>query len=116
MYFGGVNGFTVFHPDSITENKNIPPIVFTDFKLFNQSVSPGKNGPLNKSLSESEEIVLAYDQDIMTFEFAALDYLLSRNNKYAYKMEGVDRDWVFTDAARRFATYTKLDPGNIGSM
>ena len=112
MYFGGINGLTVFHPDSISENKNIPPLVLTDLRIFNQSIKPGGKSPLSRSISESEEMVLSYDQDIFTLEFAALDFTIPSNNKYAYIMEGVDRDWVYTDASRRFATYTKLDPGN----
>jgi len=58
-----------------------------------------------------EEIILDSDQDFFTIEFAALDYTNPEKNQYAYMLEGVDRDWVPTDASRRLATYTKLDPG-----
>ena len=112
FYFGGTNGFNVFHPDSIKINQRIPPIVFTDLELFNQVVSPGKDRPIKNSITESDRIELEYNEDIFTIRFAALDYNASSKNLYAYKMDGVDRDWVYTDASRRFATYTKLKSGN----
>ncbi|MEE9118717.1 MAG: two-component regulator propeller domain-containing protein, partial [Calditrichia bacterium] len=111
MFFGGKNGLTYFHPDNIKDNTYIPPIVLTDFQIFNKSIKPGNNSPLKKQVSEVNEITLSYDQSIFSFEFAALDYHNPIKNKYAYKMEGVDPDWVYTDASRRFATYTQLDPG-----
>jgi len=111
MYFGGSNGYNVFHPDSINKNLVIPSIVLTDFKIFNKSISPNINSPLIKSVSETKEIILSYHQSVFSFEFAALEYTIPGKNKYAYKMEGVDPDWVYTDATRRFATYTNLDPG-----
>jgi len=111
MFFGGRNGLTYFHPDSIKDNTCIPPIVLTDFQIFNKSIKPGNNSPLKKQVSEVNEITLSYDQSIFSFEFAALDYHHPVKNKYAYKMDGVDPDWVHTDASRRFATYTQLDPG-----
>ena len=112
LVFGGSNGFIIFHPDSIRENKLPPRIVITDFQIFNKSVTPGENSPLEKSISESDKIYLNHYQDVFSFEFAVLDFTSPENNKYAYKMEGVDPDWVYTDASKRFATYTKLEPGN----
>ncbi|UUZ51801.1 hypothetical protein LP420_27050 [Massilia sp. B-10] len=49
-------------------------------------------------------------------EFAALHYTDPGRNTYAYRLEGFDRDWVYTDATRRSATYTNLDPGNYTFM
>jgi len=111
MYFGGTNGFNIFHPDSISDNQNIPPVVITDFQLFNKSVQPGAESPIQKNISLVNTITLAHDQDVFAFEFAALDFCSPDKNKYAYKMDGVDPDWVYTDAERRFVTYTKLNPG-----
>ncbi len=108
---GGVNGFNAFHPDSIKYNNHIPNIVLTDFQIFNRTILPGTDSPLKITISETNEIILSHDQSVFSFEFAALDYHAPQKNQYAYKMEGVDPDWVYTDASRRFATYTNLDPG-----
>jgi signal transduction histidine kinase/ligand-binding sensor domain-containing protein/CheY-like chemotaxis protein len=111
MFFGGLNGFNAFYPNEITDNLQIPPVVITDFQVFNKSIKPGKNAPLKKPVSEAKEITLLYDQSVFSFEFSALDYYNPEKNKYAYKMDGIDPDWVNTDATRRYATYTHLDPG-----
>ncbi|MBC8401643.1 MAG: response regulator [Candidatus Marinimicrobia bacterium] len=57
-------------------------------------------------------IKLSYQQDVFSFEFAALDYQNSMSNQYAYKMEGFNQDWIYTDASNCIASYTNLDPGN----
>jgi ligand-binding sensor domain-containing protein len=111
MYFGGINGYTAFHPDSIKYNDQIPDIVLTDFRIFNKTISPGENSPLLKSISETNEVILTHGQAVFSFEFAALDFRNPKKNKYAYQMEGVDPEWVYTGASRRFATYTNLVAG-----
>ncbi len=104
MMFGGENGLNVFFPDSIRDNAHIPPVVITQFKVFDKPVR------LRHSTSETAEVRLSYDQDFMSFEFVALDYSAPHNNRYAYIMEGFDRNWI--DAGtRRYAAYTHLDGG-----
>jgi two-component system sensor histidine kinase ChiS len=110
MFFGGINGFNAFYPESIRGNPHIPPIVITDFQLFNKSVEIRDDSPLQKAITETEEIMLSYKDNVLSFEFAALDYTLPEENLYAYMLEGVEKDWVYS-GTRRFVTYTHLDPG-----
>ncbi|MBN1396457.1 MAG: PAS domain S-box protein [Bacteroidetes bacterium] len=113
LYIGGINGFNVFFPDSIKTNPYIPPVVITDFQVFNKSVHAGKelNGHmiLNKSITETKELELSYKENVFLFEFASLHFASPYNNQYAYMMEGFDSDWNYTDADRRIATYTNLE-------
>ncbi len=115
LYFGGINGFNVFYPDSIKSNPYIPPIVITDFQIFNKSVFAGKEIDghliLEKSITETKEIKLSYKENVFLFEFASLHFASPDNNQYAYKMEGFDEEWNHTDAGRRIATYTNLNSG-----
>jgi signal transduction histidine kinase/ligand-binding sensor domain-containing protein/DNA-binding response OmpR family regulator len=104
MYFGGTDGLIRFHPDSINDNSYVPPIVITAFKKFNQDAK------LNSIISEKKSIELSYYENNISFEFAALNYSLSQKNQYAYKLEGLDKDWVYS-GTRRFASYPNLDPG-----
>ena len=112
MFFGGINGYNVFHPDSIRKDNTPPKIAITDFKILNESVEISKNGetPLVKSISETDHIELSYRDDVISFEFSALSYASPHKNRYAYKMNGFDQDWI-QSGNRRFATYTNLDPG-----
>ena len=111
MFFGGKNGLTWFHPDSIKINNSAPPVVLTDFQIFNKKITPDADGPLKKEISETREITLSHDQSVFSFEFAALEYLNPQKISYAYRMDKVDPDWVLTDASHRYVTYTNLDPG-----
>ena len=98
IYFPGSKGITRFHPDSIKDNSFIPPIVITSFKKF------------DKPYSFTDEIHLPYDENFLSFEFAALSYISPERNQYAYKMEGLDKDWVYS-GTRRYASYPNLNPG-----
>jgi len=113
MYFGGINGFNTFHPDSISIDENPPNMAITDFKILNESVAVSKNGetPLTSPINETDEIELSYRDDVISFEFSALSFASPHKNQYAYKMEGFDHDWIMS-GNRRFATYTNLDPGD----
>jgi signal transduction histidine kinase/DNA-binding response OmpR family regulator/ligand-binding sensor domain-containing protein len=113
LYFGGVGGFYSFHPDSLKANSYIPDVAITDFRLFNKSVrvDTAKNGILTKSIACTNKIELQYDQNDISFEFAALDFTLPSRNRYSHKLEGYEDEWIETDAKNRVATYTNLDPG-----
>jgi len=118
MYFGGVNGFNVFHPDSIRQNKYIPPVVLTEFLLFNKSVSigkmwtnPEKKFPLQQSINIASEVTLDYTDYIFGFEFTALNYIKPQKNQFAYMLEGFNKDWVYVDYLDRKADFTNIPPG-----
>ncbi len=116
MYFGGTNGVSFFHPDSLKDNLVIPPIVITDFQLLHKPVQIGYDANwertiLQTSITETKQIDLKYDDNIISLEFSALDFNNPERNQYAYFLEGFDKNWTHTTAKRRFVTYTNLDPG-----
>ncbi len=115
MVFGGVNGFNIFHPDSIKNNQVVPQVVLTDFKIFNHSVAVGdtigKHVILPQSLVRCKNIELEYDQNNLTFEFAALHYVSPEHNQFRYRLEGADKEWQYTQGKQAYATYTNLRPG-----
>ncbi len=112
IYFGGFKGFNAFFPDNLKVNTTIPPVYITEFQIFNKPVPFGvKGSPLQKHISETKKITLTYLQSVFSFGFTAINYTNSEKNKYAYKMEGFEKDWNYTDATRRYVTYTNLNPG-----
>ncbi len=114
MYFGGINGLNAFHPDSIKDEPYLPPIVLTGLEIFNKPVNVLKefdNFVLPVSVTEADELVLSYKESVFTLEFSSLIFAQPMKNKYAYRLDDFDKDWNYTDAKRRFATYTNLDPG-----
>ncbi|MGI9551919.1 MAG: hybrid sensor histidine kinase/response regulator transcription factor, partial [Aurantibacter sp.] len=116
MLFGGINGFNAFFPENITDNSFEAETVITDFLVSNNPVQIGEvvNGRaiLRESINTTNEIDLKYRENSFSFEFAALHYAAPQKNLFAYKLEGFDKDWVFTSSKKRFATYTNLAPGN----
>mgnify|MGYP000002872361 CR=1 FL=1 len=116
MLFGGVNGFNAFYPKKIKDNPFKANSVITNFYISNEAIKRGQKVNdrilLKKSVDETAYIELKYFENSFTFEFAALHYAAPSKNKFAYKLEGFDKDWVYTDYNKRFATYTNLGFGN----
>ncbi len=114
LYFGGTNGFNRFRPSALRDNPFPPDVVLTDFSLFNEIQRPGTSNDalLERALFATDDIVLDHDQDVVAIQFAALHFVSPERNRYAYRLDGFDRDWNYTDADRRIATYTNLDPGS----
>jgi PAS domain S-box-containing protein len=102
MYIGGINGFNLFRPENIHPNPVAPQVAITQFKVYNET--------LPVDLSGKQPIELDYDQDFISFEFAAFDFQAPQKNQYAYKLEGFDKDWIQA-GNRRYATYTNLPGG-----
>lgn len=112
FFFGGTRGLTTFYPDQIKSNKFVPPVYLTGFQIFNKSiVAGGPHSPLKTEISVAKEINLSYSQSSISFDYAALNYVISENNSYAYKLDGFDTGWVQAGHLKR-ASYTNLDPGN----
>ncbi|HSC37198.1 MAG TPA: two-component regulator propeller domain-containing protein, partial [Chitinophagaceae bacterium] len=109
LFFGGLQGFNYFNPATLTTNRNVPVVILTDLKVSNKSVSPGDDSPIREQISVSKEIRLAYKQNF-ALSFVALNYTIPKQNHYAYKLEGFDKDWNYTGSLNS-AYYTNLDPG-----
>ncbi len=111
FFFGGKNGLNSFNPSAIRDNAYKTPVVITDFKLFNREVAiGGEQAPLQKHISQTHEIELSYDQNVMSFGFVGLNFVRPEKNQYAYMMEGFEKEWNYV-GNRKEATYTNLDPG-----
>ena len=115
MVFGSSNGVTVFDPDRLSPNPYVPPVVLTDLLLFNKPVRPGGNSPLQKPIWGTDALTLNHNQNIFTLEFAALSYADPDQNRYRYRLEGLETDWNEVDSSRRVATYTNLAAEKICS-
>jgi ligand-binding sensor domain-containing protein/PAS domain-containing protein len=115
MFFGGVNGFNAFYPDSIKESQFKVPVVITNLEIFNHPVKVGEkfNGRviLENSISDTKKIILNYSDKIFTIEFAALHYAAPEKIMYKFKLEGFDENWQTTTAKRRLATYSNIPGG-----
>lgn len=101
LFFGGINGLNYFFPDSIRSSSYQPPVVVTSVSILNEKV---RGNP--------SELILDYNNNFITFEFASMDFSNPKDNQYSFILEGFDRSWQQTGAERRIANYTNLPPGD----
>ena len=112
LAFGGVNGLNIFDPKKALSDRFAPNVFITGILVNNQPVLPGDgSGVLTQTIETSKSITLTHVQDILTLEFAALDFTNPTQNKYRYQLAGINDSWVEA-ANRRSATFLHLPPGN----
>jgi signal transduction histidine kinase/ligand-binding sensor domain-containing protein/DNA-binding response OmpR family regulator len=109
LFFGGFEGFNYFNPAYLKRTIDVPPVLITDLRISNQSVSPSPNGPIIENISIAKEINLDYKQNF-ALSFVGLNYTSPEQNQYAYKLDGFDKDWNYVGHTTT-ASYTNLDPG-----
>jgi DNA-binding CsgD family transcriptional regulator len=111
LFIGGLNGFNIFTPNHLKDNQYIPPVVLTDFLIFNKPVKIGsEDSILTKQITETNKVVISYKESVISFKFAALNFISPEKNQYAYMMEGFEENWNYRKTTRE-VTYTNLDPG-----
>src|SRR5690606_1093895 len=102
FYFGGMNGFNVFHPDSIYSNNEVGKTLIEDIQLFGT--------PLQKNIPYPDTLFFSHNENVITFDFVSLNYLWAKKNRYRFMLEGFDKTWR-PITQNRSTTYTNLDPG-----
>lgn len=110
LVFGGIKGFTLFHPKSIHPFKSAPNIFLTDIEVGNLPLEHQASFITKASSNSIEKIKIPYDQAILSFRFAALEYSAPDKVQYAYYLQGWDRGWNYKGHNRN-ATYTRLSEG-----
>lgn len=115
VYIGTSNGIIYFNLDDVPINLTSAVPEITGFRIFNNEIKPGQaiNGQvvLDKQIHLSDEIHLNYKQKTITIEFSTLDFSQNRNRHYAYKLEGLDKDWIHTKNQINAASYSNLYRG-----
>lgn len=104
LYFGGTHGFNAFRPDEVVVGSKPAPLQITAVQVLGQ--------PIESEVPHAllDRIELRHDQDVLTVEFAAMDFAAPEANLYSVKLEGFDAAWS-RPSPLPFVTYTNLDPG-----
>ncbi len=111
LYFGSFPGINYIDPKKIVLNENIPELYFTNFKIFNKTVTAkDENEILEKVITRTHSIDLAYNQSVFSIEYMGTTFTRPEGNQYAYILEGFDMDWNYV-GSNRSATYTNLPQG-----
>ncbi len=104
LFAGHQEGFTQWATGKMVTNKFPPPIVVSSLKVFDKVWNDSRD------INQQKEIKLGYEQNFISIEFAALNFINAQQNQYAYKLDGVDKDWVYC-GNRQFTSYSNLKPG-----
>lgn len=111
IFFGSINGINSFYPERLNKNPFTPPIVITDFRIFDNSLFDGHYPAKFQSLINKNFIELSSNENFFSFEFAALSYINPAKNQFKYKLEGLNNDWV-NNGNRRYVSFTNMNPGD----
>ncbi len=112
LMFGTRDGLLTFSLREFDGDLMPPPLAFTNLDIFGRTVSIGKNGPLESHINLTDRVELSRADSVIAIGFAALSYGAPRLNRYAFRLDGLDKNWNFRDAGHHFAQYTNLEPGN----
>ena len=107
MFFGGQYGFNSFFPNKVSVDTTPPKIILTELKINNKIITPGEGSPIDRHISEVNDITLNSRQNNFTLSFAGLHFANPEGNHYRYMLEGFDKDWI-DDGTQRFVSYTSL--------
>ncbi|MFQ3579029.1 MAG: two-component regulator propeller domain-containing protein [Bacteroidales bacterium] len=111
LFIGGLKGFITIHEDYsplLVE----PTLCLTKLLINQKEQIPGNPGALiKKDISYLNELTLPYNQNFITIEFAAFNYVDNKKSKFMYKLDGLNDTWIQVEKDRK-AIFTDLSPGN----
>ncbi len=110
LLFGTSNGLLSFSPGEMSKSSFVPPVIFTRLLVNNDEVRPGQNHALGHILDDTERLTLSHRQNTVTLQYAAIDMNAPEDIRYAYILEGFDKEWSYVDK-QRVVTYTNLPKG-----
>jgi ligand-binding sensor domain-containing protein/serine phosphatase RsbU (regulator of sigma subunit) len=111
LIFGSIGGLNIFHPDSIRDYRYDLPVYITALKVFNPNKKINNENYLHLRQAEQNLVVLSHENEVVTFEFVAIDFRSPKKMQYEYILEGFDKDWRRTNYRSRSVSYTNLPTG-----
>ncbi|MCC6461617.1 MAG: response regulator [Saprospiraceae bacterium] len=109
LLFGGPLGLNYFHPDSLRHNPHPPAVVIVGFEKLDANHPEAAYLP-EKGIADRDQVVISYQSNVFTIEFAALDFREPEKNRFAYRMLGFNDQWIQLGTQHQ-VTFTNLDPG-----
>lgn len=109
--FGGIKGFNVFYPDSMNDQADRPRIFLTGLKVNNTPVKDDDSYVSHRTMERIDQLSIPFERAVLSLDFIALEYTGADKIKYAYMLQGWDKDWNYVNGIRT-ANYSRLQEGN----
>lgn len=120
ILMGGVDGLTIFNPKQIVKNHYVPKILISRLKINNKPVISGEEVNnevvIDSSISDTRKIVVKHNNRNISLDIILQHSVTPNKNRIAYKLEGVNKDWINVNSGKTTATYTNLSPGTYEFM
>ena len=101
IYLAGINGVTIFQPEEIHIRQQASKVAITGLQVYNTDIRPGKEYEgkviLSRDITSTEHITLKYDERHFTFNFITFSYHAPQKNRFAYRLSGIDKEWIYTN-------------------
>jgi len=104
LYFGTMGMISYCRPEMMKINQRIPHVIITNVRIFDEEI------PVMRDGENLHPIHLSYRRNMITLDFAALNFTNPSLNQYAYRLEGFDDNWIYS-GEKQSATFTNLDGG-----
>ena len=111
IFASGLKGVTYFDPENIKPDTAASPVYITNFSILNKEVIPGCR-QLKENINHAKQITLTHQDYQFSFEFSSFNYANPNGVKYAYMLEGFDKEWIYIDGPRNYVSYSNLPAGN----
>ena len=112
MLFGGVNGITLFRPETLIDNPYTPKPVINKLFVYNKEVLPDdETGILKKNIAYVDHITLSSSQNSFSISFVVSNYIAGKHNTFAYKLEGYNDVW-YKQNDISLVSYSNLPAGD----
>lgn len=111
LIFGGIKGFNVFYPKNIDEKKRIPQLFLASLNINNEPVQNNLSYIKESDRNVIKKVVVPFNEASLSLNFLGLDYTDASNLKYAYYLEGWDKDWNYVKGTRT-ANFSRLREGD----
>lgn len=112
LFFGGIDGLDIVYPNKLHTQNYFPRLTVTEFQVHNVAVTPGDDSHiLTQNIDLTDNIILNYDQNFISFFFTTLDYWNKQKSEYGYFLENFDKDWNYI-GQQQSVTLTNIPPGH----
>ncbi len=111
MSFGGTEGWNLFDPQQVQASRYQPKVMISGMRIFGEDKGGSEAVSLFEYLGKARRFSIKPNQPVFSIDYTALNYAYPELTRFAYMLEGLDKDWNYV-GNERSAIYRYLPSGN----